>query len=367
VCQVLSGPHLSMGPRVSAFERALAHYVGAGRGVAVNSGTSGLFLCLKALGIGPGDEVITTPFTFVASATCILMAGATPVFADIDPETLNLDPQSIEDRINPRTKALLPVEVFGNPAAMDRICQVAHGHGLQVVEDSCEALGSALRGKMVGTFGHMAVFGFYPNKQVTTGEGGMIVTQDDRLADLCTSLRNQGRAQGASWLVHERLGYNFRLSDLNAALGLVQLSRIDQIKAMRRQVAGWYQEILSQEERLILPAAPHDVDLSWFAFVVRLREGYGAEDRDRILGRLAEDGVQVNNYFPPVHLQPFMVEQFGYKKGDFPVAESAAERTIALPFFNRLDRDRVERVCARLTAALDSVTPVSTCCASGCP
>jgi len=361
VCEVLQGPNLSLGPKGPAFEQALAQYLGTRRAVAVNSGTSGLFLCLKALGLGPGDEVITTPFTFIASTTCILMAGAKPVFVDIDPETLNLDPEAIECKITPRTKALLPVEVFGNPAAMDRICQVAQKHPLSIVEDSCEALGSALHGKKAGTFGRMAVFGFYPNKQITTGEGGMIVTQDDHLADLCVSLRNQGRAQGATWLCHERLGYNFRLSDIQAALGVVQLSRIEEIKAKRQQVAQWYQEMLAEEERLgrlIVPTAPEDGEMSWFVFVVRLQQGdFTVDDRNRILEQLTHEGIQVGNYFPPVHLQPFMAKQFGYKKGDFPITESVSERTIALPFHNNLTQDQVAFVCKKLRAALDSLSP----------
>ena len=368
VCEVLRSSHLSLGPQVPAFEQGFARYLGTRRAVAVNSGTSGLFLCLKALGLGPGDEVITTPFTFIASTTCILMVGATPVLVDIDPRTLNLDSGLIQDRITPRTKALLPVEVFGNPAGMDRIAQVAQRRGLPVVEDSCEALGSALHGKKAGAFGRMAVFGFYPNKQITTGEGGMIVTDEDDLADLCVSLRNQGRAlgarQGTAWLCHERLGYNFRLSDIHAALGLAQLSRIEEIKAKRQQVAQWYQEILAEERRLIVPAAPPGGEMSWFVFVVRLQEGFTVEHRNRILEQLASDGIQVSNYFPPVHLQPFMVEQFGYKRGDFPVAESVAERTIALPFFNRLTHDEVAFVCRRLSAALDSLVQIPAYCTS---
>jgi perosamine synthetase len=358
VCEVLRGHHLSLGPKGPAFEQAFCQHLGTRRAVAVNSGTSGLFLCLKALGIGPGDEVITTPFTFIASTTCILMAGATPVFVDIDPLQLNLDPEAIEDRITPRTRAILPVEVFGNPAGMDRIARVARNHGLPVVEDSCEALGSALAGRKAGTFGRMAVFGFYPNKQITTGEGGMIVTDDPRLADHCVSLRNQGRSAASRWLCHERLGYNFRLSDLQAALGLVQLSRIEQIKDCRRRVAGWYRQELAHEERLILQAVPREADLSWFVFVVRLSDGAAAGQRDEVLKILEQDGIQTGSYFPCVHLQPFMVKEGRYQKGDFPIAESVAERTIALPFYNHLTQDQVAFVCERLCAALDRVRPV---------
>lgn len=363
VCEVLRSPNLSLGPKLAEFEQAFAGYIGTKRAVVVNSGTSGLFLCMLALGIEPGDEVITTPFTFIASATSIMMAGARPVFVDIDPISLNIDPAKIEAGITPRTKAVLPVEVFGNPAGLDKICEIAQKHNLTVIEDSCEALGSALNGKKVGTFGTMSVFGFYPNKQITTGEGGMILTDDDYLADMCVSLRNQGRGKDSGWLAHDRLGYNFRLSDINCALGIVQLSRIDQIKAKRRQVAKWYQEILADDDRLIVPAEPDGCDISWFVFVVRLApsvaDGSGLTDdftlaqRDRILQKMKRHNIQVSNYFPPVHLQPFMVEQFGYKQGDFPVTEAVCKSTIALPFHNNLTKDEVAIACKTLKEVLD--------------
>jgi perosamine synthetase len=354
VVDVLRSPNLSMGPMVGRFETAMAAYTGRRRAVAVNSGTSGLFLSLLALGIGEGDEVITTPFTFIASATTIMMTGARPVFVDIDPASLNLDPQRIEVAITGRTKAVLPVEVFGNPAGFDAICQVAERHGLGVVEDSCEALGSALQGRKAGTFGDAGVFAFYPNKQITTGEGGMIVTDSDRLADLCVSLRNQGRAPSGGWLAHERLGYNFRLSDIHCALGVVQLSRIDEIKARRSQVAGWYQEMLAGEDRLILPREAPGCEISWFVYVVRLAERFGVEQRDRILQEMTRQGIQVNNYFPPVHLQPFIAERCGRRRGDLPIAESVSGRTIALPFHNRLTQDEAALVCGTLRAILDT-------------
>jgi perosamine synthetase len=350
-------------PKLAEFEQAFAEYIGTKRAVAVNSGTSGLFLCMLALGIGPGDEVITTPFTFIASATSIMMAGARPVFVDIDPVSLNIDPAKIESRITDKTKAVLPVEVFGNPTGLDKVCEIAQEHNLSVIEDSCEALGSSLKGKRIGTFGTMSVFGFYPNKQITTGEGGMILTDDDGLADMCVSLRNQGRdqhracslgeAKQRGWLGHDRLGYNFRLSDIHCALGIVQLSRIDQIKAKRRQVAKWYQEMLADDDRLIVPAEPDDCDMSWFVFVVRLADGFTLEQRDRILQAMKSQNIQVSNYFPPVHLQPFMVEQFGYKQGDFPVTEGVSRRTIALPFYNNLTKDETAIVCKTLKEILD--------------
>ncbi|MBA7710764.1 GDP-perosamine synthase [subsurface metagenome] len=308
---------------------------------------------MLALGIGQGDEVITTPFTFIASATSIMMAGATPVFADIDPATLNIDPAKIESRITPATKAILPVEVFGSPVGLDKVCEIAQKHNLAVIEDGCEALGSALNGKKVGTFGKMSVFGFYPNKQITTGEGGMILTGDDDLADMCVSLRNQGRGRNGSWLSHERLGYNFRLSDINCALGIVQLSRIEQFKAKRRQVAKCYQEMLAGDDRLILPAEPPGCDISWFVFVLRLADRFTRPQRDSVLKAMRNRNIQVGNYFPPVHLQPFMVRQFGCKKGDFPVTESVSERTIALPFYNNLTEDETAVVCRTLKEILD--------------
>ncbi len=354
VCEVLRSPHLSLGPKLTEFERAFAEYIGRRRAVAVNSGTSGLFLCMLALGIGPGDEVITTPFTFVASATSIMMAGARPVFVDIDPVSLNVDPAKIEAAMTGKTKAVLPVEVFGNPAGFDRICDIARKHNLAVIEDSCEALGSALDGKKVGTFGTMSVFGFYPNKQITTGEGGMILTDEDSLAEMCVSFRNQGRTKGGGWPGHERLGYNYRLSDINCALGIVQLSRIDQIKAKRRQVAQWYREMLADESRLIVPAEPEGCELSWFVFVVRLTEDFTRQQRDRILGGMRERSIEVGNYFPPVHLMPFIAGPFGYKAGDFPAAESASQRTIALPFHNHLTQDNIATVCKTLSGVLDT-------------
>jgi perosamine synthetase len=353
VCDVLRTPNLSLGPKGPEFEAAFAKYIGRKRAVGVNSGTSGLFLCLAALGIGPGDEVIVPPFTFIASSNTIMMTGAKPVFVDIDPKTLNIDPAKIEYKITKKTKAIMPVEAFGSPADFDKICQIAKRHNLTVLEDSCEALGSELNGKKAGTFGKMSVFAFYPNKQITIGEGGMILTDDDELADMCVSLRNQGRGKTGSWLSHERLGYNFRLGDINSALGIVQLSRIEEIIAKRRQVAKWYQEMLAGDSRLIVPVEPTGCCFSWFVFVVRLADSFTQKQRDKIIEAMKAAGIQVAVYFTPVHLQPFMVKQFGFKKGDFPVTESVAERTIALPFYNNLSKDDIALVCKTLKDALD--------------
>jgi len=357
VCEVLRGPDLSLGPKLTEFEKAFTDYSGIKRAVAVNSGTSGLFLSMLALGIAPGDEVITTPFTFIASASSVMMAGAKPVFVDIDPENLNIDPAKIEARITDRTKAILPVEVFGNPAGLDKVSEIAQQQNLPLIEDSCEALGSELNGKKTGTFGTMSVFGFYPNKQITTGEGGMILTNNDSLADMCVSLRNQGRGPDGTWLGHDRLGYNFRLSDINCALGIVQLSRIDQIKAKRLQVAKWYQQMLADDPRLIVPTEPDGCDMSWFVFVVRLADGFTLAHRESILRAMRNENIQVSNYFPPVHLQPFMVELFGYGQGDFPVTEAVCKSTIALPFHNNLTKDEVAIVCKTLKEVLDKNQP----------
>jgi perosamine synthetase len=355
VSEVLRGPHLSLGPKLPEFENAFADYIGTKRAVAVNSGTSGLFLCLEAMGIGNGDEVITTPFTFIATVNTILMAGATPVFVDVDPVSLNIDPEKIEAAITEKTKAIMPVEVFGNCAGFDRICEIADKHNIAVIEDSCEALGSNLGDKKAGTFGAMSVFAFYPNKQITTGEGGIILTDNDDLADICVSLRNQGRSAGGGWLSHERLGYNFRLSDINCALGIVQLSRLQEIKAKRKQVAQWYQQMLAQEGRLIVPTEPDGCDISWFVFVVRLTEAFTLAQRDQILDLMRKSGIQVSNYFPPVLSQPFMIERFGDRSGEFAIADAVCTSTIALPFYNNLSRDDVSIVCEELKAAIDKV------------
>ena len=359
VTAVLKSGRLSIGPMQMRFEQLVADRTGNLHGVAVSSGTAGLHLVLLALGIGPGDEVVTTPFSFVASANCILMVGAKPVFVDIDPASLNMDPAKLESAITDKTKAIVAVEVFGSAKQMDRIAQVAGAHEIPLIEDACEALGGRYMGKPVGSFGRAAVFAFYPNKQITTGEGGMIVTHDDRLADLCRSLRNQGRPVDAhtgdaqyagAWLAHERLGYNYRLSEINAALGCSQMNRLDAILDARRNVAGMYMRRLMDFDDLILPNVlpGEEEDMSWFVFVVRLTDQYGHVERDRIITGMRRHEVGASNYFPCIHLQPFYRGQLGFKKGDFPIAESISERTIALPFHNRLDSTQVELACHTL-------------------
>lgn len=355
VCAVLRSPHLSLGPKLREFEQAFERYVGLKHAIAVNSGTSGLFLCTQALGWGPGDEIITTPFTFIATVNIIMMAGAKPVFVDIDPQTLNIDPDKIEAAITEKTKGIVPVEVFGSPAGMDRICAEAQKHKLTVLEDSCEGLGSLLNGKKVGTFGKMSVFAFYPNKQMTTGEGGMILTNDDELAAICRSLRNQGRGSGQGWLAHERLGYNYRLCDINCALGIVQLSRIEEFVRKRSEVADMYRQCLADEKRVIVPQTPAGCRMSWFVFVIRLADRYSRQQRNAVMEKLKARGIQVGNYFPPVYLQPFIAETFGFKEGDFPVTDAVSKSTIALPFHNNLTPKEVQLVCRELSACLDEL------------
>lgn len=357
VVDVLRTPNLSLGPKLGQFETAFADRLGRRYAVAVNSGTSALHLCLLALGLGPGDEVITTPFSFIATTNVILMVGATPVFIDIDPVTYNIDVARIPGKITSRTKALLPVEVFGNPAGIDRVYDLARSHDLVCVEDSCEALGSTINGRPAGTLGHASTFAFYPNKQMTTGEGGIILTDDENIAHLCASLRNQGRDPHAGWLAHARLGYNYRLSDINCALGIAQLKRLDTFIAQRRRVARWYHQFLADDSRLVLPREPDGAEMSWFVFVVRLADEFTSGHRDQVLHYLREHGIGCSNYFSPIHLQPFIVERFGYRPGAFPVTEHVSQRTIALPFFNNLTVQEVETVAAALKFALGKLSP----------
>ena len=352
VVAVLRTPRLSMGPRVVEFEDAFRQRLGVKHAIACNSGTSALHLIWSGLGLGPGDEVITTPFSFVASSNSPMFVGARPVFADIDAQTWQLDANRIEAAITPRTKALLPVDVFGSIPDMDAMNAIARRRGLRVVEDSCEALGSTYKGRPAGALAEVGVFGFYPNKQITTGEGGMVVTNDDRVAFLAGSLRSQGRDPDAGWHAHARLGYNYRLPDINCAIGVVQMRRLDEILARRALVASWYTQRLRDERRVSLMQVPADVRLSWFVFVVRLGDAYQRADRDRIMARLTERGIGCSNYFSPLHLQPFYVERFGHKPGDFPIAEALSARTIALPFHGRLSEADVERAVHELRSLL---------------
>ncbi|UCD29962.1 MAG: DegT/DnrJ/EryC1/StrS family aminotransferase [Planctomycetota bacterium] len=352
VIEVLNTPDLSLGPKLAEFERVFAEFTGAKYVTAVNSGTSGLHLCLHAISLGPGDEVITTPFSFSASANCALYEGARPVFADIDPETWNIDPAKIARAVTPKSRVIVPVDVFGQPADLDPILQIANKNNICVIEDSCEALGARYKGKPVGTQADAALFAFYPNKQVTTGEGGIIVTNDENIYKIVVSCRNQGRDEHGGWLGHVRLGFNYRISDINCALGIAQMKRIDEILNSRRQVAEWYTRRINDEKRLRMQKILPHCQISWFVMVVRLNDDYTRDDRDRILKQLKEKGIGCSNYFPPIHLQPFYVEKFGYQRGDFPVCEALSDRTIALPFHGRLTEQEVNTVCKTLADLL---------------
>ncbi|MEK6703897.1 MAG: DegT/DnrJ/EryC1/StrS family aminotransferase [Planctomycetota bacterium] len=369
VLSALRSGRLSMGPFVGEFESMVAAKTNTQHGIAVNSGTSGLHLVMRALNIGPGDEVITTPFSFVASANCILFVGAKPVFVDICPRSLNMDPSKVEAAITPRTKAILAVETFGNPAYMDQYAAIAARHEIPLIEDCCEALGTTYKGRQCGSFGRAGVFGFYPNKQITTGEGGMIVTDDQRLAEMCRSLRNQGRPMGwrpaervaptgaggaatGSWLRHERLGYNYRLSEINAALGVAQMRRLDQILKKRHESAESYFDRLADHPELMLPTIEKEALMSWFVFVVRLSTRYTGEERDRIVEGLRRHDIGAGDYFPCIHLQPFYQEQYGFTRGMFPIAESVSQRTIALPFYGSLTSNEVDLVSQTLNMML---------------
>lgn len=351
VVAVLRTPQLSLGPRVGEFERAFCERLGVKHAISVNSGTSGLHLMWRSIGVGAGDEVITTPFSFIASSNSIMFDHGKPVFVDIEPDTWQIDPKRIEAAITPRTKALLPVDVFGSIPEMDAINAVAKKHRLRVFEDSCEALGSTYRGKPAGTLAECGVFGFYPNKQITTGEGGMIVTNDDRIAFVIRSLRNQGRDPDAGWLQHARLGFNYRLPDINCAIGTVQMRRLEEILARRGRVAAWYVERLRDEQRLTMQRVPAEVKMSWFVMVVRLRDERTQADRDAILESLRARGIACSNYFTPIHLQPFY-QEMGYRQGQFPITEALSARTIALPFHNGLTEADVDQVVRSLRSLL---------------
>lgn len=358
VLEVLDTPNLSLGPKLIEFERKFADYIGCRYAVAVNSGTSGLHLCLKALDIKDGDSVITSPFSFVASANCLLFERANPIFVDIDEKTLNIDIHQLEEKIQELRsghkilKAVLPVHIFGRSCEIDEIMELARKYELYVIEDACEAVGAEYftekTWKKVGAFGNCGVFAFYPNKQMTTGEGGMIVTDDENIYKLCRSMRNQGRSENDAWLQHERLGYNYRISDINCALGIAQLERIEEILTKREKVANFYHHKLIEVEEVVIPQSENNKKISWFVYVVRLVDRYSQKDRDYVLNQLKARGISCSNYFSPIHLQPFYQKMFGYKKGDFPITEKISERTIALPFFNNLREEQIDDVCDNL-------------------
>jgi perosamine synthetase len=354
VVEVLHTPTLSIGPKLEEFELACANLTGRRHAIGVSSGTAGLHCAMLAAGFQDGDQIITTPFSFVASTNCILYVNAKPVFLDIDPKTLNIDVGNVAAAITPQTRGIVAVEVFGHPGGMIELEQLAQKHDLILIEDSCEGFGGRVGQRAIGSFGRGSVFAFYPNKQITTGEGGMILTDDDKFADTCRALRNQGR-QGMAWLAHQRLGYNYRLSEINAALGLAQMSRLEEILKMRRQVAHLYMDRLMTNRYLILPTLSDEHLMSWFVFVVRLTDLFEPEDRDNVIRELRSAGIGCNNYFPPIHLQPYVAQKLGTKPGDFPVCEYVSARTLALPFFTRMTRAQVQRVCDTLDQSLEKV------------
>ena len=343
--ETLRSGRLSLGPRLGEFEEALARRLGAEHVSAVSSGTAGLHLSLRAAGVQAGDEVVTSPFSFVASANSVLYEGARPVFCDIDSRTLNLDPAAAEVATGERTAGLLPVHIFGYPAEMPAFERLAERRGLWIVEDACEALGAThADGAAVGARGNLAVFGFYPNKQLTTGEGGAVVAPSLGLKERIDSERNQGRAPDMGWLDHDRLGFNYRLSDLACALGVAQLERLDRALGERARVAALYHEGLAGIEGIELPCEDEGGDRrSWFVFVVQLPHGV---DRDAAVGALRERGVDSKPYLPAIHLLSFYRERFGHREGEFPICEDVAARSIALPFYVELSEGQIERVCA---------------------
>ncbi|MCY2930921.1 MAG: DegT/DnrJ/EryC1/StrS family aminotransferase [Planctomycetota bacterium] len=351
VVAVLQTDRLSIGPRTEAFEAAVAARAGRKHGIAVNSGTSGLHLCVKALGLEPGQEVLTTPFSFVATTNCLLFERVKPVFVDIDPVSYNMDPAAMEAAVKPTTRGILPVEVFGNMAHFEAYERIAKKRGLLMLEDCCEALGGVLSGRAAGGFGECGVFAFYPNKQITTGEGGVIVTDRDDIRDLCRSLRNQGRATDA-WPSHARLGYNYRMSEITAPLGETQVKRLDEILAKRRAAAALYADVLGDLSELHLPPMAQPASASWFVYVVRLADAFDQADRDAVIDALRKQGIGCSNYFVPIHTQPYIMEMLGTKAGDFPVTERIAARTIALPFFANLSLEQAQRVREALAGAI---------------
>jgi perosamine synthetase len=352
VVNVLRTPRLSIGPCMVEFEEAVAQAAGVPYGVAVSSGTAGLHLCLRALDVGEGDEVILPSFTFIAAGNAVLHQRAKPVFVDIDTDTLNLNPALLEQKITPRTRAIIAVHTFGRPADLDPILDVARKHGLPVIEDACEAIGAQYRGRSVGGIGDLGVFGFYPNKPITTGEGGMLVTRDSRLAEAMRALRNQGRRPEDGWLEHGLLGYNYRLSEINCVLGVSQMKRLAGILEAREAVAIRYSKELQTIPEVILPALRiEDSRLCWFVFVVRLSARFTQADRDSIWRQLAQRGIGCGRYFAPLHLQPLFAP-YASPHDDLPVTEHVAARTLALPFFNGLTDGQIAEVCESLRDAI---------------
>jgi perosamine synthetase len=348
VDEVLASGQLSLGPMLARFERAWAERIGVRHAVACSSGTAGLHMCLHAAGVGPGDEVITSSFSFVASANAVLFTGADVVFAEVDPLTFNMDPGAVEAAITPRTKALVIVDIFGYPAEIPALIDIAERHNLAIVEDACQSIDGDYDGRKLGTWGHPAVYGFYANKQLTTAEGGIILTDDDELAVLLKSLSNQGRSDDGAWLVHSRLGFNYRLSDVHAAIGVGQLEHLDAMLEGRARAAGWYQERVADIPG-VDPMYAGPQRRSWFVYAPRLADGI---DRDSVITELDRLGVSAKPYLPCIHLQPFYREAFGYRPGTLPVTEAISASTIALPFFPEMTERQVDEVCSALASVV---------------
>ena len=372
VLETIQTSYLSIGPKIKTFEQSFLDYTGAAHAVGVNSGTSGLHLCIRAAGISGGDLVITTPFSFVSSTNVVLFEHAIPIFVDVDPRTGNIDPlqvkQAAADIVSndpeklrkwlPRKhtknigslKAILPVDVFGQPADYDLLQETAAQHGLILIEDSCEALGAEYKHKKAGRFGDFGVFAFYPNKQITTGEGGLVITDSDDYANMLRALRNQGRAPDDTWLQHTHLGYNYRLDELSAALGVSQMRRVNKLLEKRQRVADWYNAKLGKMNGVEIPfISSNTTKMSWFVYVIRLDKEH---NRDKIAGQLDAAGIPVRPYFLPIHLQPYMVDQFGYQPGDYPVTEDLGKRSLALPFSGMTTENQVDLVCHELSKCL---------------
>ena len=376
ILKVLEGPNLSMGPQITLFEKCFCDYTGAKHAIGVNSGTAGLHLCVRAAGIQTGDLVLTTPFSFISSTNVILFENAVPVFVDVDERTGNIDIPRLAEAAHdlvaggkkaekwlprcgvgakhtPPLRAILAVDVFGQAPDMDAIRQIADEFGLTIVEDSCEALGSEYKGRKAGRLGDYGVYAFYPNKQITTGEGGVIVTDDGEAANFMRALRNQGRAPGDTWLQHTYMGYNYRMDEMSAALGVTQMQRIEELLAKREQVAKWYDERLAEVPGVELYAVePTTSRMSWFVYVVKFAKGI---DRDAVAQVLGAAGIPVRPYFAPIHLQPYMVERFGYRPGDFPVTEDLGMRGLAIPFSSVMTEKMVEQVCQAIRVVIQAL------------
>lgn len=352
VLEVVRSGRLALGPHMLAFEQAVARYVGVPYAVAVSSGTAGLHLAVRALGWGEGDEVLVPSFTFAATVNALLMERVRPVFVEIEPETFCLDPDDLPRKITPHTRGIMVVDTFGHPAEWDTLNAIATQYGLTIIDDCCEALGAEYKGRKIGQFGQIGVFAFYPNKQITTGEGGMIVTHDETLARLCRSMRNQGRAEMGAWLEHQILGYNYRLDEMSCALGASQMQRIEQFLHKRERVAQAYTERLQRYTWVRPPIVKPYVRMSWFVYVVLLAEGL---NRDEVIMRLGERGIPARGYFSPIHLQPYVREMLGTKEGDLPRTESIAKRTLALPFHNNLPQEQIDYVVETLAEVVNEI------------